>query len=382
MSALPITVYTGGVPAEGPKVIPLALDFSVQGSFEFDIQMQLSLAQISCIQSIYVDNYDSAAPLVIELPSTQQRIVVPAGNQGFWPVLADLNGTIIFSSADTIPCRVHLMNFSSAQANWPEGGGGAGTVTGAANIGAGAGIYRDLTGGILNFYSLLAGANITLTPGPGGITIAATGGGGGGVPEIPATNQYFVRTYDGVNYSWHSISNDGGLGVDNAVIDFTASAAIRLGDGSGTPTVAAQMTAAGIYFVGKMTIAPGADQVTFYSSGFSQLAQFTENAASIRKLVLPITDILSSGNIDDAGGNSTYFVDATGGNIASVIQNMGFGTILTFKLRAVSGGNTFTLTDFLGATFDGAASLVLSTQYESVTIQKYSNSEWAIIAKI
>lgn len=380
MSALPITVYTGGVPAEGPKVIPLALDFSVQGSFEFDIQMQLSLAQISCIQSIFVDNYDSAAPMVIELPSTQQRIVVPAGNQGFWPVLADLNGTIIFSSADTVPCRVHLMNFSSAQANWPEGGGGAGTVTGAANIGTGAGIYRDLTGGILNFYSLLAGANITLTPSAGGITIAASGSGGGGVPEIPATKQYFVRTYDGTNYSWHSISNDGGLGVDNAVIDFTASAAVRLGDGSGTPTTAAQWTAAGISFIGKMTIAPSTDNITFYSSGFANMAQFTENAATIRKLILPITDVTASGNIVDAGGNSTFFIDTSAGAVNSVLQNLPFGCVLTFKLRVA--GNPFTLTDFLGATFDGAASIVLSTQYQSVTIQKYSNSEWAIIAKI
>lgn len=381
MATLPVTVYTGGVPAEGPKVIPLALDFSTAPSFEFDIQMQLSLAQISCIQAIYVDNYDSAAPMIIELPSTQQRIVVPAGNQGFWPVLADLNGTIIFSSADTVPCRAHLLNFSAAQANWPEGGG-AGTVTGAANIGTGAGIFRDLTGGILNFYSLIQGSNITLTPGAGGITISATGGGGGGVPEIPATKQYFVRTYDGTNYSWHSISNDGGVGVDNAIIDFTASAAIRLGDGSGTPTTAAQFSSAGIVFAGKCTLGPSTDTMAIYSTGFSNMANFTEDATTLRKLILPITDITSSGNINDAGGNSTYFVDATGGNIASVLQNMSFGTILTFKLRAVSGGNTFTLTDFLGATFDGAASLVLSTQYESVTIQKYSNSEWAIIAKV
>lgn len=382
MATLPVTVYTGGVPAEGPKVIPLALDFSTAPSFEFDIQMQLSLAQISCIQAIYVDNYDSAAPMIIELPSTQQRIVVPAGNQGFWPVLADLNGTIIFSSADTVPCRAHLLNFSAAQANWPEGGG-TGSITGGANLGPGAGVFADVAGGgIMQFLSLIEGSNITITATDIGIIISATGSGGGGIPEIPATKQYFVRTYDGTNYSWHSISNDGGLGVDNAIIDFTSSAAIRLGDGSGTPTTAAQFSSAGISFTGKCTLGPSTDSMTIYSTGFANMASFTENASSLRKLVLPITDIFASGNINDAGGNSTYFVNATGGNITSVLQNMSFGTILTFKLLTVSGGNTFTLTDFLGATFDGAASIVLSTQYESVTIQKYSNSQWAIIARI
>lgn len=48
------------------------------------------------------------------------------------------------------------------------------------NEGAGAGLALPLAGTNAPFKSLVAGANITLTPGASSVTIAATGGGGGG----------------------------------------------------------------------------------------------------------------------------------------------------------------------------------------------------------
>jgi hypothetical protein len=70
------------------------------------------------------------------------------------------------------------MSIRPGQAKGPyvgPSGGGAGTVIGAANIGAGTGLsYSALVAGILNFRTLLAGAGITITTAGDEITIATS----------------------------------------------------------------------------------------------------------------------------------------------------------------------------------------------------------------
>lgn len=64
-------------------------------------------------------------------------------------------------------------------------GGGAGDITGAANVGSGSiGVFRDEVSGILNFKRLLAGSGITLTNNANDISIAAVGGGSGNSATI------------------------------------------------------------------------------------------------------------------------------------------------------------------------------------------------------
>lgn len=62
----------------------------------------------------------------------------------------------------------------------------------AANIGTGAGIFSDLTSGVLNFRSLQAGTGISVTTSGDNVVIENTGAGGGADYE-------FLNTSDSVN---------------------------------------------------------------------------------------------------------------------------------------------------------------------------------------
>jgi len=75
-----------------------------------------------------------------------------------------------------------------AQSASGGGGGGGGEINTGANVGAGAGIFRDKTGVQLNFKSLTAGAGVTLTPSADEIQITATAVAGAVLQEVTATD--------------------------------------------------------------------------------------------------------------------------------------------------------------------------------------------------
>lgn len=74
--------------------------------------------------------------------------------------------------------------------------GGSTTVTSGANVGTGAGVFDTNNAGILQFKSLSAGTNITITTGATEITINSSGGGGTGGSTAGGTNTYTGGTFD------------------------------------------------------------------------------------------------------------------------------------------------------------------------------------------
>lgn len=82
----------------------------------------------------------------------------------------------------------------------PPGGGG-GEANTASNIGTGDGVFASKVGIDLEFKSLVAGTNITLTPSADEIEISATGGGGGAVDSVNGQTGVVVLDADDIDDS-------------------------------------------------------------------------------------------------------------------------------------------------------------------------------------
>ncbi len=102
---------TLGVPPEGPKCVPLNLDFSAANFYEIDYSNMQSRAFLSMCQTLWVDNSLSATVLTIFIPGTAQTLKIPVGVQGYFTCLCPNPIHILFSSAGGVVCQVTLCNF-------------------------------------------------------------------------------------------------------------------------------------------------------------------------------------------------------------------------------------------------------------------------------
>src|ERR1700733_3178209 len=113
-------------PKEGPKAVPYNLDFSVQTAYSINILYLYQQNIISVIQVLYVDNSANADSVQVLVSQTSQRIIVPAGDQGYFPVLCPTNGVITVSSGGGVQVPLCLINVPMQCLTWqPSGGAGA-----------------------------------------------------------------------------------------------------------------------------------------------------------------------------------------------------------------------------------------------------------------
>jgi len=116
---------------------------------------------------------------------------------GTWSPTDLYEGEIFLNSADD------LMWVRTSNGILPISiSGGSTSVTSAANIGTGEGIFESNSGGILQFKSLVAGAGITLTSGATEIEISSTGGGdislsgNNSFQSLQTNNEFFTGGYN------------------------------------------------------------------------------------------------------------------------------------------------------------------------------------------
>lgn len=82
-------VFNGFAPSNGgPKAMPLVLDFSANAQVEFDLIDAVQRGAVEFVQSAWIDNSDNPNALTISFSQTGQRLKIPAGASGCWPIIA------------------------------------------------------------------------------------------------------------------------------------------------------------------------------------------------------------------------------------------------------------------------------------------------------
>lgn len=230
--------------------------------------------------------------------------------------------------------------------------GGTGTASTPAN-------GQVLIGNGLNYTlnTLTAGANITITNGPGSVTISATGGGGGGVSDIsfgttgltPNTATSGSVTVAGVL----AVAN-GGTGQNNAVSALNALLPSQAGnanyvlktDGAGvvswTPNTA---LATGNY--GAISVSSASPGPTAWSinNGYVAPAMLTTGAPSWNS-----SGLATVANLTANGGTSSVVTLVTSGSNYTITASGGSGGDITM---ATPLGNAMTVPDSAGAGVEG-----------------------------
>jgi hypothetical protein len=94
------------VPNEGPKAIPLLLNFAAAASFDLDLTLTQEQGYISMIQTLFIDMSEASDPLIVTVNGTNQKIMAAIGTQGYYSVLCPNPPRFTFANAsgsDVIP---------------------------------------------------------------------------------------------------------------------------------------------------------------------------------------------------------------------------------------------------------------------------------------
>jgi len=113
------TVNCQTVPPEGPRTVPLILDFSQTSTYSLSLQNMMSRNFISMIQGIFVDNSANGSPIQINVPTTGQTLQVAPNRQAYLVLLCPNPVSLNFSSNGGIAVNVTLLNFPVTNHEWP-----------------------------------------------------------------------------------------------------------------------------------------------------------------------------------------------------------------------------------------------------------------------
>lgn len=120
---LPQNVFCGIPACEGRKAITVPIDFSIGSTFQMDLgPVQMNSKFIDSVQALYIDNASNTNPLTVTAGVTNQRIIFPAGYQGYMPILQPNPPVLSFSCAAAVTVKVQVLNFFMPPIMWSTGG--------------------------------------------------------------------------------------------------------------------------------------------------------------------------------------------------------------------------------------------------------------------
>lgn len=167
--ARPIPV-SGGVPKEGPAVVPVNLDFTANSAYTVDLTRLYSQKFLLQVLTVYADNSANSSPLTLTIPDTQQKLTWPAYSQGYLPVMQSTNMVFQMASAGAFVVNVEFMNFPVAASIWSANGTPALTAGGALQVSDQI-LESAVAGGLLQVQT---NGNITLTDASNTIAVGGT----------------------------------------------------------------------------------------------------------------------------------------------------------------------------------------------------------------
>jgi hypothetical protein len=167
---------------------------------------------------------------------------------GAWTFATPVNGWSVWVSDEAARYELKAGVWTVVS----TGGGGSGEANTASNLGAGAGVFSSKVGVDLRFKSLVAGSNVTITPGTNEITISASSGGGGS--SLPVVQTFTgAKTLGLTDINTYNVSQDATAQVvtlpAQASVAWTADAEIHIEQGAAgavTVTGAAGVTINGV----------------------------------------------------------------------------------------------------------------------------------------
>lgn len=112
-----LDVLNNKFPCEGPKAVPVSLDFSTAPAFDVDLKLLMLQNKISNVQSLFIDNASNTAQLVLTMSVQNQRIIIPPGAQAYITVLLN-QAEFTVSTTSTALVNIFAQNFPVTNAVW------------------------------------------------------------------------------------------------------------------------------------------------------------------------------------------------------------------------------------------------------------------------
>lgn len=105
-------VVNGALPCEGTQCFPFNLDFTGgKTAYLVDLTQQYQQKQFTTLQTVFIDNSESAVDFDFICTVTGQTITAPPFSQGYYPILQPVPPKFNVNSASGVVIQIILLNF-------------------------------------------------------------------------------------------------------------------------------------------------------------------------------------------------------------------------------------------------------------------------------
>lgn len=104
------TTNNNRYPKEGPKTLPVFLEFSGVETRAIDLLLPVQQGKISVVQGVLINNFDGP-DIELIVDEVDQRLTIKAGAQGSYQLLTPENPRFTINANGPGAVRLHFVNF-------------------------------------------------------------------------------------------------------------------------------------------------------------------------------------------------------------------------------------------------------------------------------